>query len=61
MWAVYQVMLHACGGSSHPAWLGYKIKAASAEDSIKNAMRQAKEHYPEYERFEVTVIGKAEQ
>ena len=40
-----------------PAWLAYRVKAASAEEAVCKAKKQATEHYIEFEWFEVQSIG----
>ena len=44
-------------GPGLPAWLAYRVKAASAEEAVCKAKKQAAEHYTEFERFEVQSIG----
>lgn len=49
-------MLKATGAGGWPGWLPYRLDADSAEQAVEKAKKQAENHYPEYEKFEVQAI-----
>lgn len=53
---MYEIALKGYGRGL-PAWLAYRVKAASAEEAVCKAKKQAAEHYIEFEWFEVQSIG----
>ena len=45
---MYEIALKGYGRGL-PAWLAYRVKAASAEEAVCKAKKQAAEHYIEFE------------
>ena len=56
----YEIALKGYGRGL-PAWLAYRVKAASAEEAVCKAKKQAAEHYIEFEWFEVQSIGEVQR